>query len=131
MNLCDNGRLLLNLRKAKGMTQKQVAEKLGVLPKTVSKWETGHGFPDTSLLTELARQFSVSTDTLLSGALSTNAEEVGNFSKIRFYVCPHCGSIMHGVGECQLSCCGKQLEPLTAAKSNDEHKLAVLYNKTN
>ncbi|MGN0699908.1 MAG: helix-turn-helix domain-containing protein [Oscillospiraceae bacterium] len=43
MNLCNNGNLLRNLRKAKGMTQKQVAEKLGVLPKTVSKWETGHG----------------------------------------------------------------------------------------
>ncbi len=41
MNLCKNGELICSLRKAKGMTQKQVADKLGVLPKTVSKWETG------------------------------------------------------------------------------------------
>lgn len=41
MDLSKNGKLLCNLRKAKGMKQKQVADKLGILPKTVSKWETG------------------------------------------------------------------------------------------
>lgn len=41
MDLCKNGKLLYDLRKAKGMTQKQVADKLGILPKTISKWETG------------------------------------------------------------------------------------------
>ena len=46
MNLSKNGKLLCDLRKAKGLTQKQVADKLGIVPKTVSKWETGHGFPD-------------------------------------------------------------------------------------
>lgn len=125
MNLCNNGKLLCDLRKAKGMTQKQVAEKLGVLPKTVSKWETGHGFPDTSLLADLSKILGVSIDTLLSGALSPNAEEVGNFRKIRLYVCPHCGSIMHGMGECQISCCGKQLAPLKASEDNTGHEISV------
>lgn len=41
MDLSENGKLLRNLRKAKGMTQKQVADSLGIQPKTVSKWETG------------------------------------------------------------------------------------------
>ena len=125
MNLDKNGKLLTELRKARGMTQKQVADKLGVLPKTVSKWETGHGFPDTSLLAELAKILGVSVDTLLEGALDHNAEEVGNFRRIRFYVCPHCGSIMNGIGEFRISCCGKQLEPLFAAPANDEHSVAV------
>ena len=84
MDLCQNGKLLRDLRKSKGMTQKQIADKLGVLPKTVSKWETGHGFPDTSLLTELAKLLGVSTDALLSGALAHNAENTGNFNRIRF-----------------------------------------------
>ena len=53
MDLSKNGNLLRDLRKAKGSTQKQIAENLGVQPKTVSKWETGHGFPDTSLLAEV------------------------------------------------------------------------------
>lgn len=125
MNLSKNGELLCNLRKSKGMTQKQVAEKLGVLPKTVSKWETGHGFPDTSLLAELAQILGVGVDTLLAGALSRNPEEVGNFRKIRFYVCPHCGSFMNGVGECQISCCGKQLEPLEAKPADPGHNITI------
>ena len=41
MDLIKNGKLLYDLRKSKGMTQKQVADKLGIVPKTVSKWETG------------------------------------------------------------------------------------------
>ncbi len=41
MNLEKSGKLLYDLRRAKGMTQKQIADKLGILPKTVSKWETG------------------------------------------------------------------------------------------
>lgn len=40
MDLNKTGKLLCDLRKIKGLTQKQVAERLGVLPKTVSKWET-------------------------------------------------------------------------------------------
>ena len=41
MNLSENGNLLRDLRKAKDLTQRQIAEKLGIQPKTVSKWETG------------------------------------------------------------------------------------------
>ena len=54
MDLSKNGKLLRDLRKEKGMTQKQLADKLGVVPKTVSKWETGHGFPDVATLPTLA-----------------------------------------------------------------------------
>ena len=128
MNLDKNGQLLTQLRKSRGMTQKQVADMLGVLPKTVSKWETGHGFPDTSLLAELAKLLGVSVDTLLAGSLAHNAVEVGNFRRIRFYVCPHCGSIMHGIGEFRITCCGKQLEPLSASSAsavNSEHTVTV------
>ena len=125
MDLSANGKLLCSMRKARGMTQKQVAEKLGVMPKTVSKWETGHGFPDTSLLADLSRVLGVSVDSLLSGALSPNPEEVGNFKKIRFYVCPHCGSMMQGMGECRLSCCGVPMEPLKASENTAGHRIKV------
>ena len=60
MDLSKNGRLLCDLRKAKGMTQKQVADRLGIVPKTVSKWETGHGFPDVSMVSALADVLGVS-----------------------------------------------------------------------
>ena len=46
MDLIKSGKLFKDLRKGKNLTQKQLADVLGVKPKTVSKWETGKGFPD-------------------------------------------------------------------------------------
>lgn len=123
MNLIENGKLLSELRKSKGMTQKQVADKLGVLPKTVSKWETGHGFPDISLVSALAEVLEVSIDTILSGNLSLNKSEVGNMKRIKFYVCPHCGNILQTTGESQITCCGKQLSPLKANSEKNQPQI--------
>lgn len=125
MNLEKNGKLLYSLRKKKGMTQAEVAEKLGVVPKTVSKWETGRGFPDVSLVAQLAEVLGVSERILLTGDLSLNMEEVGNMKKTKFYVCPHCGSIMQGVGECCIVCCGMQLNALKAEQADEEHMINV------
>ena len=86
MDLNKNGKLLCDLRKAKGMTQKEVADKLGVVPKTVSKWETGHGFPDVSTVSALADILGVSEKTILSGDLEQNLEEAGNMKRTKFYV---------------------------------------------
>ena len=95
MNLSKNGKLLCDLRKAKGLTQKQVADKLGIVPKTVSKWETGHGFPDVSTVSALADILGVSEKTILSGDLEQNLESANNMKRTKFYVCPCCGSFMH------------------------------------
>lgn len=125
MDLSKNGKLLCDLRKAKGMTQKQVAEKLGIVPKTVSKWETGHGFPDVSTLSALADILGVSERILLSGDLVQNMEEVGNMKRTKFYVCPYCGSSVQGTGECQILCCGKPLEHLKVKTADIEHTVKV------
>ena len=125
MDLCKNGKLLCDLRKAKGMTQKQVADKLGVVPKTVSKWETGHGFPDVSTISALADILGVSEKTILSGDLEQNLEEAGNMKKTKFYVCPYCGSFMQGTGNSQVVCCGKQLEALKAGLADDDHTISI------
>lgn len=125
MDLTENGKLLYTLRKAKGMTQKQVADRLGVQPKTVSKWETGHGFPDVSTLSDLADIFGVSERTLLSGRLERNMQEVGNMKNTKFYICPHCGSFEQGIGEGQPICCGKPLPPLQAQPETHAHALTI------
>lgn len=125
MDLSKNGKLLCYLRKAKGMTQKEVAEKLGVVPKTVSKWETGHGFPDVSTVSALADILGVSEKTILSGDLEQNSEEAGNMKRTKFYVCPCCGSIMQGTGNSQVVCCGKQIEDLKAISADDEHTISI------
>lgn len=125
MDLTKNGKLICALRKSKGLTQKQVADKLGIVPKTVSKWETGHGFPDISMLSALAELLEVNEKVLLKGCLICNAEDAGNMRKTGFYVCPQCGSMMQGTGECQISCCGKTLDRLVARQADENHKLRI------
>ncbi len=125
MNLSKNGKLLCDLRKAKGMTQKEFADKLGVVPKTVSKWETGHGFPDVSTVSALADILGVSEKTILSGDLEQNLESANNMKRTKFYVCPCCGSFLQGTGNGQVVCCGKQLEALTAVSADDEHTISI------
>ena len=125
MDLSKNGKLLCDLRKIKGMTQKEVADKLGVLPKTVSKWETGRGFPDVSTLSELADVLGVSEKTILIGELRQNLECANNMKRIKFYVCPCCGSFMQGTGNSQVVCCGKQIEALKAASEDEEHTINI------
>ena len=125
MDLNKNGKLLCDLRKAKGMTQKEVADILGVVPKTVSKWETGHGFPDVSTVSALADILGVSEKTILSGDLEQNLESANNMKRTKFYVCPHCGSFLQGTGNGQVVCCGKQLEALKATLADDEHTINI------
>ena len=61
------GRFINELRKEKELTQKQLADKIGVSDKTVSKWETGRGMPDTAIMSELCRELGISINELLSG----------------------------------------------------------------
>ncbi|MDO4809520.1 MAG: helix-turn-helix transcriptional regulator, partial [Eubacteriales bacterium] len=61
------GSAIRQLREKKKLTQEALAEKLGVSGKAVSRWETGKGYPDISLLGPLAENLSVSVAELLSG----------------------------------------------------------------
>lgn len=61
------GRFIATERKRKAYTQKQLAEKLGISDKTVSKWERGNGFPDVSLLLPLCKELEITVNELLSG----------------------------------------------------------------
>ena len=87
MDLSKTGRLIAKLRLEKGFTQRQVAEKLGICAKTVSKWETGHGFPDVSLIPQLSDVFSIDISKLIDGELPQIKPEVGNVKRTKFYVC--------------------------------------------
>ena len=61
------GSFLKTLRMEQGLTQEQLAEKLGVSNRSVSRWENGRNMPDFDLLMELARSFGVGIDELLDG----------------------------------------------------------------
>ena len=67
MDLNKTGLFISSLRKQKHMTQKDLAEKIGVTDKAVSRWETGKGFPDVSLLTALAGELGVSVTEIVMG----------------------------------------------------------------
>lgn len=57
MNQYVTGGTIRKLRERKNLTQSQLAERIGVSDKTVSKWETGKGYPDISLLEPIAKEF--------------------------------------------------------------------------
>ena len=125
MDLSKTGRLIAALRCEKGLTQKDVATKLGICAKTVSKWETGHGFPDVSIILELSKIFGVDISKLLEGEMPQNKQEVGNVKRTRFYVCEKCGNILTSIADAEVVCCGRKLLPLRAAEADEAHKVNV------
>ena len=60
------GKFILNCRKEKGLTQEQLAEKLGVTSKSISRWENGNTMPDYSLLKDLCNELDINVNELLS-----------------------------------------------------------------
>lgn len=74
----QTGKLIQELRKKKGLTQQQLADKLNLSNKTISKWESGSGSPDISNLPPLADVLDVSVDELLRGELRVAAPEETN-----------------------------------------------------
>ena len=70
------GEFIVLLRKEAGLTQTQLAEKLHVTNKAVSRWETGKGFPDIATVADLADLFGVSVDELLYGKRAEDEEDV-------------------------------------------------------
>lgn len=70
MDNIQTGKLIAELRKQQGLTQQQLADKLNLSNKTISKWESGSGSPDISNLPILADTLGISVDELLRGELS-------------------------------------------------------------
>ena len=125
MNSYVTGNTIKNLREARNLTQAELAEKIGVSSKTVSKWETGKGFPDIGLLQPLAQALGISLIELMNGEHITNKNVCGNMLRSKFYVCPVCGNIIHSMGNTLISCCGITLPPLEAEDSDPAHAITL------
>lgn len=113
------------LRGRAKMTQSQLAQEIGVTDKAVSKWETGHGLPDITLLEPLAKTLKVSVAELLTGDCAVNSNKHANVFDTRFYVCPICGNIITALGEGSFHCCGVALPSLEAEEPDAEHAMTV------
>ena len=125
MDCMKVGKLILQLRTEKGLTQKQVADQLNISNKTISKWECGLGCPDVSLWEELANVLGADILKLLQGELNPNRPDVGKMDRVQFYVCPTCGNILTSTGAASIACCGRQLQPLIPAASALKHEPRV------
>lgn len=119
------GSTIRALREAKGYTQKQLADRICVSDKTISKWETGRGLPDISLLEPLAAALQVSVTELLSGQTAVNGNRAGNLTRGKFYTCPVCGNVIWAEGEGSFCCCGVHLPPLEPEAPDDAHRICT------
>ena len=85
MNTYITGATIKKLREARGLTQLQLADKIGVTAKAVSKWETAKGLPDISLIEPLGRALGVSVMELMSGNTVTNKNASSNILLSKLY----------------------------------------------
>lgn len=122
------GTLIAALRHEHGLTQRQLAERLHISDKTVSKWERGLGCPDISLISALAQALETDPEVLLAGSRTEQTHLRGNLQRTRFYLCPHCGNLITSMGEIAASCCGKRLQALHPAPADEAHSLQIERN---
>lgn len=125
MDCVKIGKLIAKLRKEKNLTQKNIADVLGIQNKTVSKWECGLGCPDLSLWPELSAILGVDMKQMMDGEITPNKPDIGNIDKVRFYVCPSCGNILVSTGSASIFCCGRKLEHILPVDTLNAPQITV------
>ena len=125
MNQYVTRTIIKGLRERNKMTQLQLADKLGVTDKTISKWETGKGYPDTTLMEPIEDDSSISVKALISGSTVSNANVSANMLRSKFYVYPVCGNVIHTMGEAVIHCHGVQLAPAVPEETDENHKIFI------
>lgn len=119
------GAIIRQRREALGITQAELAQRLSVTDKSVSKWETGRGWPDITLIPALSEALGLSLTELLGGRSVANVNRSFNMLRCRFYVCPVCGNVLTATGEAVVSCCGVTLLPQEAEEPDEAHEIHV------
>ena len=123
MDYKKSGELISKARKEKGYTQREVADRLNVSDKAVSKWERGAGCPDVRILNNLAEVLEIDAKVLLSGIASCNERDRGNLKSMRIYICPVCSNIITSTGTAEIACCGKKLKSSEIHKEDESHSI--------
>lgn len=125
MNSYVTGATIRQLREKRNLTQAELAEKIGVSSKTISKWETAKGLPDISLLQPLALALNISVIELMNGEHIINKNISANMLRSQFHVCPICGNVIHSTGSSVISCCGITLPALEAEEADEDHTINI------
>jgi len=121
----STGQMIRQARLSLHFTQAQLAERLHVSAKAISKWERCAGLPDASLIPALADVLGLSPDALLRGSIRPNPPDGGNMKRIRFYQCPQCGNLLTATGSPEVNCCGHRLTPMRPTPADDAHALTI------
>lgn len=119
------GEIIKKLREEKGLTQLELAKKLNVTDKAVSRWETGKGYPDIAILETLSSSLGVSVTELLAGENVSNANRSFNMNRMKFYVCPVCGNVIFASGDAVINCCGIRIFALDVEDDDSEHTICI------
>ncbi len=125
MDCYVTGAAIKQLREKRGMTQADLGRMIGVSDKAVSRWETGRGFPDITLIEPLSAALRISIPELLSGRTVVNTNRASNLLRSRIYVCPLCGNVIRAKGEALVSCCGITLPAAEADEPDEAHAAQV------
>ena len=125
MNKYVTGAMIKHLRESRNMTQHQLADRINVSDKAISKWETGRGYPDITLIEPLAEAMGVSVIELFSGEDVVNTNRSFKMQRMNLHVCPVCGNIIQSTGEAVVSCCGIVLPALEAEPEDGSHHLHI------
>ena len=125
MDCAKIGLFIKNVRKEKGLTQKQLADKIGISDKTISKWERGCGLPEVSLWKDLSAVLGVNIEDILKGETERNSFANGNMKNIKYYICPVCGNLTFSTASAGINCCGRKVEEVKPQKADETTKLAV------
>ena len=125
MNTYVTSATIKQLREKRNLTQAELADRIGVSSKTISKWETAKGLPDISLLQPLAQALNISVIELMNGEHIINKNVSANMLRSKFYVCPICGNVHHSTGNSLISCCGITLPALEAEEADESHAVQI------
>ena len=125
MNTYVTSAAIKALREKQNLTQAELADRIGVSSKTISKWETAKGLPDISLLQPLAQALNISVIELMNGEPIINKNVSGNMLRSKFHVCPLCGNVLQATGSALVSCCGVVLPPLEAEEADEDHAITI------
>ena len=125
MNTYVTSATIKRLREMRNFTQADLADRVGVSSKTISKWETAKGLPDISLLQPLAQALGISVIELMNGEHIINKNISANMLRSKFYVCPICGNAIHTLGNTVVSCCGITLPAMESEEADKEHTVTI------
>ena len=125
MDCAKIGLFIKTVRKEKGLTQKQLADKMGISDKTISKWERGCGMPEVSLWKDLSGALGVNIEDILKGETERNSFANGNMKNIKYYICPVCNNLTISTASAGIYCCGRKLDEIKPQKADENAKLTV------